>query len=323
MTQTFDAPGFDRVFGGHPNLMPLFVSGLYVRPPRLTESSQATGAGSTALRAYVETGVFSADEGREVKELHGQEVAVITENNHLTLDQAVWFVAVLVKRAYGALVLQWIEGTKATGAANAVLPTTAAIVTAVGQDSLDRGYDFVILGAIRYHRSADTVITTAWSDAPRSLYTDETHKTMVLADPAAPGDLGYRFWGFVRFGADLTQMSGVGAAAAYLTGVPMPDLPLGGFLGKAWGYQPQKNGGAGAVVVVRLQISGVDVTGNDLTMAAASTAIPAVLKAAVAFTGDTHRFKRGDTLGLYYVSETTPFNAGFGEFFVPVYEYVP
>ena len=145
-------------------LKPVEIEGLQVTPSVATRSSQAAAAGATVLVARHLGGrarIFGFSRDFQAAETEVVNQAV----NFLTLGQAVWFTAVAVQhRNAGQVSVLWVPGTIATFATVA-RPTLAQIKTFLDLD--DKEATLGIVGDIRFHRSADTVIDVATSPTRR------------------------------------------------------------------------------------------------------------------------------------------------------------
>jgi hypothetical protein len=319
-----DVLNVNHVAGGLPHPLPFTVDGLLLEPSVITLSSQATGDGSTVLVARRGPGRVRIIDA--ATELGTTETTVVSTSGaqydqdtlEFTSGMAVWFAAVAVQhKPGGSIDIVHVPGAIAA-VASAAKPTTSEIEAFIG----DSGH-YVITGDVRFHRSADTVVQVMVDNSRRPSYVDEDNKTEYQPSQGSVGSLSSRFWGYIHVNADLTSMSAVADDATYVNGLDLPDLPFGGYIGTDWAYLPAVAGaGAGATLTARLALDGTDMTGNTLTITLALSAIATKATATGAYTGNTNRFKSGDSLDIEIDSSAVDFTAGSGTIQIPVYEYV-
>ena len=324
---TLDVQNASHVAGGEVHTpAPISIEGLRLSPS-FTASTQTTGDAATVLRVHQSGGRVKVFD--HVRDFLPSEPTIVSSSGaqysqppsvtEFSSGNAVWFSLVAVQhRVSGAISLLYVPGAIAA-VATAAKPTFAQIVAALG---LGDDAHFAICGSVRFHRSADTTIQVKTDHEDRPAYVDVDNKTGVEADQASQASLGSVFHGFVEVSTDLTAASGEGAGNPYITGALLPNLPFGGFFGNNWQYVPAVDGaGAGATITFRPRISGTEVTGNDLTVTLATSALPAAVTAAGSFTDPTQRFTQGQTLDIK-VQAVTAFTAGRGTIRIPVFAYV-
>lgn len=287
---------------------PIEVKGLFVEPASTTLSSQATGAaGASAFRARHTSGRVRIHD--KVIDLAGAEEAVITENGALTSGQAMWCTLVAVQhKLSGGIGLAWVRGTAATYGSH-VVKTQAEIVTALGQD--DQVAMLAICGDIEFYRSADTTVVTSVSSKRRAAYVDESSKTGITETVAA-ATLEEEFGGFIDFPITLASAFALNAGDLYSV-APAPDLPFGGVI-KRWEYIGAVSGaGAGADMTLKAQIDGVVVTGSDMQLLLAATAIAAGgARVAGGTITAANTFKPKASIGVEVDAKPTAFSGGSG-----------
>jgi hypothetical protein len=314
---SFDVQNAAHVAGGEVvPLKPIELVGIDVTPSIDTLSSQVTGAGDTVLVARSTGGV--ARVFGYVKELPAEEVTLVDEANYLTTGQAVWFALVLMRhKNAGAFSKLWVPGTVAA-VASAVEPTFAEIATYLGLD--EKNSTFAIVGSIRFHRSADTVIDVATKSIGRPYYTDTAKKTGEMADTTDPSTLVAYPGGHMDFHVDLTDFYGLGAGALAVDGAKLPEFPWGGEV-SYYEYIPGEDGaGAGGDITLRTGISGTADTTSDLQILLAATALGSAPTGASP-TGS--QFAPGDNLDIEVEAAPTAFTAGAGILRVFLKEYRP
>jgi hypothetical protein len=314
---SFDVETAPLVAGGEVvPLKPVELEGLHASPPIATRSSQAAGAGATVLVAKRLGGrarVFG-----HVRDFQAAENTVISQNNYLTLGQAVWFALVVVQhRNAGAVSLLWVPGTVAA-VASAAKPTLAQIKTFLDLD--DGEATLGICGDIRFHRSADTVIDVMTTPKRRPAYTDDSQKTSYEADAATKSSLVLEPRGFVDFHANLVSLSAVTPGNLAIDGSDLPAFPYGGKITKFQYLQGQAPTGAGASIQLALQFDGVLVAGSQLALTLANTALG---QPPVEATPSSAFDFLGHELDLEVDTVTTAFTGGAGTLRVYVSEYVP
>ena len=299
---------------------PIALEGMHVSPPSATLSSQLTGADVTTLRAACSGGRVKIF-GR-VRDLPAEEVTVgqsPAASQLLALGEAQWFAKVAVQhRPNGTIDVVYVPGTVAL-VADVARTTDAQIVAFLG---LDTGGTYVICGDIRYHRSADTVIQTMVSDLRRPAYVDDGDKTGVAADQADASNLGDRFWGYLDFPLDLTEMSGIAPGSFIVDGAALPPFPFGGRVGAMQYVGGVAGAGVGADVTLRSSIddgtASTAVTGSDLQLLLAGTAIPSTVAGGAPTAAD--RFAQGDLLDVEVDAVAVAFTAGSGTLRVAIFE---
>lgn len=304
---------------------PFDIEGLFLQPPIETLCSQTTGDGASTLRVRRSAGRVRCVDS--VTDYNTTEDAVATSSGHafqvndtgtkLASGNAVWFTAVAVQhRPAGSVSILYVPGTVAA-LASAAVPTTTEV-----QDFLGDGVVHVIIGDVLFYRSADTVIDVQISNERRPAYVHPDNKTGVVADQADQASLAGEFCCFMDIPIELISTSAVSDAGLYIDGLALPNLPFGGYV-KDWRYRPTKVGtNAGATNTLRLALDGVDMTGNDLTITLALSAIGQVVNGDGSFSGSTNIFKSGATLDVKVVSSATDFTAGQGFLQVEIWKYV-
>lgn len=313
---SFDVQNASLVAGGEGvPLKPIELEGLHVTPSIESANSQVTGAGATDLFARHTGGrarIFGV-----VQDFLADEVQVIDEDNYLASGEAVWFALVIIQhKNQGSVSALWVPGTVAA-VASAAKPTFAEIKTFLDLD--DKEATFGIAGDIRFHRSADTVIDVATSSERRPAYTDDSKKNGILADTTDPTTLSATPGGYADFAVDLTTASGVGVGNLFVDGADLPSFPYGGRVDKLE-YIGAVDGTAGDVVI-KAQIDGTEVTGSDLALTAANTAVPSKVDGGAPSAGAD--FLPGQGLDLEMDTVTAAFTAGSGTIRVHFSEYLP
>ncbi len=320
---TFDVQNADRVVQGEIYTPPpIKIEGLQVLPPVATPNSQAAGDDSTVLRALLKGGRVKLFD--TVLDRIDEEFAVITtsgaqydDGTGFALGYAVWFTAVAVQHKVNAAInIMFIPGAVALEA-NAVVPTVAEIEAAIGDHEL-----YAILGDIRYHRSADTVIDTQVTGVRRPAYVDDSKKTGVTLDSEDATTMAKKFWGYVDLPVDLTDAFALGAGVLAFDGVPLPKLPLGGELGEFLAIPAVDGAGVGADMTFRLGLDGTPLTGNDLQLLLAASAVGQAPTAGAGAYASTPSFKSGATLDVEVEAAATAFTAGMAILRVEIWEYV-
>lgn len=305
---------------------PFDIEGLRLEPSVETLCSQTTGDAATVLvirrtagrvRCVEATTDFATAEDT-IASSSGHAYQVGDAGQKLASGYAVWMTAVAVQhRPTGAVEIVYVPGAVALLASVAVA-TQAQIQAWVDPD--DAGVQFVVLGDALFYRSADTVITVRISEERRPAYVHEDNKTGVTFAQDDQDSLAGEFCCYINAPADLTSISAVADDGTYINGMPLPNLPFGGYI-KGWRYVPTVAGaGAGATNDVRLAIDGVDVTGGTLTITEANTAIG---QGVGDFSGlGANQFKSGATLDIEVDTTATNFTGGSGFFQIEIWKYI-
>ena len=292
--------------------LPISFEGLHVLPGVETPSSQVTGAGLTTLVARHSGG--RARLPYASREFGPAESTIVASANFLQAGQAVYAAGVAVQhRNAGALSIIWVLGTVAA-LADAVAPTTAEIKAALQLD------DYAIIGHIgdlRFHRSADEVIDVAASNLRRPAYLDESRKIGILLDPADPSALGAEPAGYVDIPVDLTGYSAVTAGDLAVDGATLPSFPFGGRIDKLEFLTGQA--GVAGDILLQAGIDGTEVTGSDLQLTAANTALGGAPPSSTPTAA--RDFKPGQGLDIEVDTVTSAFTAGTGTLRVHVSKY--
>lgn len=311
--------------------VPIEVSGLHVMPPTEALSTQATGTGATVLRAAYSGGRVRF--GGKVVDFTGDEVIVSTTSaqfaqfedgatvRSFTSGNAVWFTLVAVQtKINGAVRLVWVPGNIAA-VANAVVATQAEIRSFLELD--DVSANLVVLGDIRFYRSADQVVQVMTSAGRRPAYVYESDKSTTTQDANSPDGMEEVFWGYLE--VPITYASAYALNAGEIYAAPtLPPLPYGGKI-RDWEVIGAVSGaGAGADMTLKLQIDSVEVTGSSIQLLLAGTAIAAGgAKINDAGISANNVFKPGSTLGIEVDAKPTAFTAGSGSIRIQVWQFVP
>lgn len=307
---SFDIYNAALVAGGEAKAIPsVKIEGLQITPPVGTLCSQATGDDATVLRVRTLAG-FAQLFGT-VKEFAEYERAIKTTSGaaFFASGEACWFTGVVVRHRNAASTsIVFVEGTVAA-LASVAKPTWAEIKSYLGLGESNAVIG--IIGDIRFHRSADTVIDVMVDHSRRSFGVDENDKVMLdardLSDPttltAVPG-------GWVDLPANLTSLSAVTPGNLAVDGSELPKWPYGGKINHLEYIGGQAGANSGADITVKAQIDGVAVVGADLNLTLANTALPSRVASAVASSANS--FQPGDTLDLEVDAVGTAFTAGTG-----------
>lgn len=311
--------------------VPFEVHGLEVLPPTETLSSQVTGTGATVLRAKYTGGRIRF--GEKVYDFTGDEVVVSTTaaqfaqyadgavSVSFSSGNAVWFSLVAVQhKVNGAVNLVWVPGTIAA-AASAVVATQAEILEFLGLTG--EAANVLVLGDIRFHRSADTAVQVKTTGGRRPAYVLESNKTTTTENANDPEGMEERFWGWLE--VPITYASAFALNAGDIYAAPtLPPLPYGGKI-RDWEVVGAVSGaGAGADMTLKLQIDSTEVTGSSIQLLLAGTAIAAGgVKVADAGISAANVFKPGSTLGIEVDAKPTAFTAGSGVIRIQIWEFVP
>lgn len=328
---SLDVQSAPIVAGGETHLPPpIYIEGLRLMPSIETLSSQITADGITKLYARLSAGrARIVDFATDFRTDEYTVVDFTTENRQYDQDtdddgtpdvdlssgNAVWFAAVAVQhRPNGSVDILFVPGTIAA-VASAAVPDQDTIEAYIGSNK-----SYAILGDILFYRSADTTIKVRVNEERRAAYVDEDNKTGVTCAQDDQASLASEFLGFLNIPADLTSLSAVADAGTYINGIPLPNTPFGGYI-KGWRYVPTvAGGGAGADINVNLALDGTDVTGGNLNITLANSAIGQGV-------GDysglaANKFVNGDTLDVEVISTPTNFTSGSGFFIVELWKYI-
>lgn len=310
----FDVPTASAVAAGEVvTPLPISFEGLRVEPGVETPSSQVTGAGATVLSARHTGG--RARMPSSCRDLAPAEVVVINAAAaHLAQGEAVYVTGFAVQhRNAGVLSILFLAGTVAA-LADAEPLTVAEAKTELGLDD----YATVgIIGDLRYHRSADTVIDVAATDERRPAYIDDAKKTGLLLDPAAPSGMGAEAAGYVDFPVDLTAYSAVTPGQLAVDGAQLPKFPFGGRV-DSLEFIPGEDGVAGDIIL-QAGIDGTEITASDLNLTAANTALGGAPPTSTPTAAQD--FKPGQGLDIEVDTVTSAFTAGSGTLRVHVSKY--
>ncbi len=325
---SLDVQNANVVAGGETHQPPPFnIEGLRLLPSVETLCSQATGTGAVVLMARITAGRarvvdyatdFRTDEYVVVNE--AAQYGGVTSAG-LASGRAVWFAVIALQhRPTGAVDILFVPGDIAA-VASAAVPTLDEVEEFFETSDSDKRY--AILGDIRFHRSADTAIQVEISEERRPAYVDEDNKSGVLFSQGSVSDLAAEFGCFMDIPIELISTSAVADNGTYINGLALPRWPFGGFV-RDWQYIPTKAGtNSSATNTLRLALDGTDMTGNDLTVTLALSAIGQIVNGDGSFSGSTNVFKSGDTLDVEVVSSATDFTAGQGFLHVELWKYVP
>lgn len=305
---------------------PVVIDGCHVEPPTTTLSSQVTGDDTTTLYARITSGRVKL--GDASIDLPGEEVRVGYQNGSqldigsdtLASGYAVWYTAIAIRhRKSSAIEVVWVNGSIAA-VASAVVATEAEIRTALG---LDDHTLIAILGDIRFHRSADTVIDVKTTGGRRPAYVETTKKTTVTEDAASPDGMEEVDGGYIDIPVTLASAYALTAADLYAA-IPAPRWAWGGLIYDAEYIGEVSGANSSAEMQLKLQIDGVEVTGSALALTLANTAIAAGgCSVAAAGISAANIFKPDSTIGLEVDSKTTAFTAGSGVVRCYLRKYVP
>lgn len=300
------------------------IEGMEPGPSIETLSSQLTGDSDTTLVARRNGGRvrigdvvadFSTSEDTLVTTTAAQysQIGVTAE---FSAGNAVWFTEVAVQhRKGGAISIVWVPGEIAV-AATATYVTAEEIKAYLGDNER-----FVILGDVRFHRSADTVVAVQRSLERRPAYVDDSKKTGVTDSQAAQSSMSLEYRGTLDLFVDLTALSALGAGDIYIDDVDLPRYPFGGKLGKIQVVPFISGVGVAADKTIRVNVDGVALTGNDAQLLVADMVVGNTEEFDATYSNPY--FDAGSTLSLELEAENADFTAGMVMVKITIWECVP
>lgn len=306
----FDVNNASLVAGGESaSILPILIAGLILQPAVETLPSQLTGDTDTVLTAAVTGGnirMFGF-----VKFFNYTETTLISTSGeaHLASGEAQWYTACVVQhRNAAAISIVYVPGDIAA-VASVEKPSWNDIKTFLGKGAEDA--TIAILGDIRYHRSGDLVIDVQVDDVRRPFYTDDAKKpSSHIRDLADTSTLTAVAAGYVDLPIDLTSASGITPGNLLVDGVDLPKWPYGGQIDRLEYIGTVAGANSGADITLKAQIDGTVVTGSDLQLTLANTALPS--KVAGGTPSAAYDFQCGDGLDLEVDAVSTAFTAGSG-----------
>lgn len=327
---TLDVQNANKVAGGEIYTPPpIQIEGITVEPALITPCSQVTGDAATVLRARLRAGRVKVF-GKTIDVLPSENALVTTTTDYrqyvggvavrqFTAGMAVWFTAVAVQhRVSGAIGVVWVPGLIAA-VANAIYLTATEIAAALDDQDV-----LAILGDVRFHRSADTVVRVQVTDVRRPSYVDSAEKTGVVADQAAQTSLTPEFRGFLELPIDYTQGTAVGAGNNYYNDLPGYNFPFGGYLDvdNSRFVNELAGVGVGASLTLKVWLGNAEVTGVTWVLPVATSGVPATVAPTGAASGGTNRFDQNEVIDIEIDAAAAAYTAGRGTLRIPVYEYV-
>jgi len=331
-----DAQNASAVAGGETHQPPPFVlEGLFVQPPTVTRSSQASGDDSTILRARVTPGRVRLVD-HVLDESGGEYPIVVTSGSQYTdgttgfaLNAGVWATAIAIQhRPAAAISIVWVLGAVASVAASAAKPTVAQIEAALdagapSEAGGEQGRRWCILGDVLFTRAADQVVWHTVSNERRPAYVDEDNKTStdLVEGDNSNGGLGERYWGYIDFPVALAGLSGV-TPGQQGANIIAPALAFGGRFDNVEYIPSIAGAGASADITVKLTVGATPaaVVGLDLQITLATSALGQNPSADTP-TSD-HEFFAGEDIGLEVDAVANAFSAGEGIVRAHIYEYL-
>lgn len=299
------------------------VEGMEPGPSVETLSSQLTGDSDTVLVARRNGGRvrigdvvtdFNTDEDTIVS-TSGDQYSQAGVTAEFSLGNAVWFTEVAVQHRVGGTVsIVWVPG-EIGAVADAVYATAAEIKTYLGENER-----FVILGDVRYHRSADTTVKVLRTLLRRPAYVDESKKTGVTDSQATQSSMALKYHGTMDLFVDLTALSALNAGDLYIDGVDLPRFQFGGKLGKIQVVPVIAGVGVGGDKTIRVNVDGVALTGNDAQLLVADMTIGNFEEFDAAYS-DPY-FDAGSTLSLELQAEAADYTAGMVMVKIAIWECV-
>jgi len=320
-----DVQNANVVAGGETNFPPPFViEGLYPKPPVRIISTQATGAGATALRLGISGGRVRLVD--HVNDFTDQEIAVLTTAAAaMTSGQAVWVAVVAFQHRPNANVNTIAIVGNAAAVADAAKVDVGAIESRLGENAR-----FVLLGDVLFHRSADQVIDHRVDYSRRPAYVDEANKAQNVASQGAQASMGLRYIGSIQLAITLATLSAA-SAGDLVARFEAPATPFGGIVGKLE-YVPIVNAaGAGAEADLRPNVinpgdsTPVEADGNDLEIRVATAVVGTTTsndRDPLEYTTGPY-FKPGATIAIELQDKSDTFSAGSGTLLVHLWECVP
>ena len=289
---------------------PAFVDGADISPS--VSTSQATSTGAVALYANISRGttVIGSSAGNIAK----QRVTCYSASSQLfAVGNACWFTLVSRLGLDGVANVIVLKGLTAAVATAAPL-TYDELHTAVGFD------DFAVIGAVRFHRSADTVIDTAVSYAQRRPLVDSDSVAVIHADSADTSTLSLA--GRPRsidFSVSLVGASTLSAGDKFIDSAVVQTGDWGAAI-LGWEYIPGLAGaGAGADLNFRLHSGSTelgDSTRLNITLARSA------LGQHYGVVDLSSRLKLGSAISVELDVKTAVFSAGTGTLRIFIDDYV-
>ena len=226
---------------------PFQVDGIRLEPSIETLPSQVTGDGASTLivrrtagriRCLESVTDFATDEDT-VAVSSGHAYQVNDTGTKLASGNAVWFTAVALQhRPAGAVEIVYVPGAVAA-VADSVVPTQAQIKARLDPENANVLY--VIIGDVRFYRSADTSVVVSISELRRPAWVYEANKTGVVFAQNSNTSLASRFLGYMDIPIELISTSAVADGGTYIDGIELPNTQFGGYV-KNWSYFPTKAG---------------------------------------------------------------------------------